>query len=180
MAEVAKQENVVEQQNGGSNKLLIIISSILFLILVAGGIMAYLMITSDDEVIADAQQAKQSEIVRKASASKVEGRNQNLIKVGPMVPLDKFIVNLSSDSGSRYLRVSMNLELSSEDMQAEVEKKTPLIRDIIIKVLSAKSYEEISTIRGKESLKDELVTELNKIFADGRIENVFFTEFVVQ
>jgi len=61
-----------------------------------------------------------------------------------------------------------------------VDKKKPLIRDIIIKVLSAKSYEEISTIRGKENLKDEIVTELNKIFTDGRVENIFFTEFVIQ
>ena len=179
MADIAKQENVVEQQSGGSNKLLIIISSLLFLILVSGGVMAYLMISSDDEVIADAQQAQKSHIVQKSSAKNNE-RNQDYVKVGPMVPLDRFIVNLSSDSGSRYLRVALNLELSSEELQTEVEKKTPLIRDIIIKVLSAKSYEEISTIRGKEALKDELVAELNKIFTDGRIENVFFTEFVVQ
>jgi len=181
MAEVAKQEEVVEQQGGGSNKLLIIVSAVLFLILVAGGAMAYMMISADDEVIEDAQQAKKSHIVKNATGAKgAEGRSEDYTNIGPMVALDKFIVNLSSDSGSRYLRAALNLELSSEELQAEVEKKTPLIRDIIIKVLSAKSYEEISTIRGKEALKDEIVSELNKIFVDGRIENVFFTEFVVQ
>ena len=180
MADIAKQEEIVEK-NSGSNKLLIIISSVLFLILIAGGVMAYLMLTSDDEVIEDANNAKQSYMIQKnAYSHKSEGRNKDYTHIGPMVPLDKFIVNLSSDSGSRYLRAALNLELSSEELQAEVEKKTPLIRDIIIKVLSAKSYEEISTIRGKESLKDELVSEINKVFIDGRVENVFFTEFVVQ
>ena len=180
MAEVAKQEVRENTQNGGSNKLLIIISALLFLILIAGGAMAYFMLNSDDEVLEDANNAKVSKVVASTKSQEALKRNNNYTKVGPMYPLDKFIVNLSSDGGSRYLRASINLELSSEEFQAEVEKKKPLIRDIIIKILSSKSYEEISTIRGKERLKDEIVSELNKIFVDGRVENIFFTEFVIQ
>ena len=183
MAEVAQQEVEATPQQGGSNKLLIIISAILFLILIGGGVMAYMMLNSDNEVIEDANSAKVSKVVKHKKALANNGgsvRNNDFTKVGPMYSLDKFIVNLASDGGSRYLRTSINLELSSEEFQAEVDKKKPLIRDIIIKVLSAKSYEEISTIRGKENLKDEIVTELNKIFTDGRVENIFFTEFVIQ
>jgi len=178
MAEVAKQEEVVEQK-GGSNKVMILISAIAFLIVIGGGIVAYLMLNGDDEVMQDANSATQAKAVNHAN-KKAEGRNNDFTKIGPMYALDKFIVNLASDGGSRYLRCAVNLELSSEEFQAEVDKKKPLIRDIMIRVLSAKSYEEISTIRGKESLKDEMVNELNKIFTDGTVENVFFTEFVVQ
>ena len=178
MAEVAKQEEVVEQK-GGSNKVLILIASILFLVLIGGGIAAYMLLNGDDEVINDANSAKQSKVLHQ-KASKSEGRSSDLTEIGPMYALDKFIVNLASDGGSRYLRAAVNLELSSAEFQAEVDKKKPLVRDIIIRVLSAKSYEEISTIRGKETLKDEMVNELNKVFVDGNIKNVFFTEFVVQ
>jgi len=184
MAEVAQQQEVeTTHKQGGSNKLLIIISAVLFLILIAGGVMAYMMLNSDTEVLEDADSAKTSKVItHKKVQTHTNGavRSNDYTKVGPMYSLDKFIVNLASDGGSRYLRTSINLELSSEEFQAEVEKKKPMIRDIIIKVLSAKSYEEISTIRGKENLKDELVTELNKIFTDGSIQNIFFTEFVVQ
>jgi flagellar FliL protein len=183
MAEVAQQEiEATPQQGGGSSKLLIIISAILFLILIAGGAMAYMMLNSDYEVIEDANSAKTSKVLIHNKTQNRGGavRNNDFTKVGPMYGLDKFIVNLSSDGGSRYLRTAINLELSSEEFQAEVDKKKPLIRDIIIRVLSAKSYEEISTIRGKETLKDEIVTELNKIFTDGNIQNIFFTEFVIQ
>jgi flagellar FliL protein len=181
MADVAQQQEVeTAPQSGKSNKLLIIISAILFLILIGGGAMAYMMLNSDDEVIEDAEQAKTSKVVKHKKAPATTGRNNDFTQVGPMFALDKFIVNLSSDGGSRYLRTSINLELSGEEFQAEVDKKKPLIRDIIIRTLSAKSYEEISTIRGKESLKDEIVTELNKIFTDGNVQNIFFTEFVVQ
>ncbi len=179
MAEVAKQEEVVVEQKGGSNKVLILIASILFLILLGGGIAAYMMLNGDDEVINDANSVKHSKVVSQ-KATNSEGRSSDLTEVGPMYALDKFIVNLASDGGSRYLRTKINLELSSPEFQAEVDKKKPLVRDIIIRVLSAKSYEEISTIRGKETLKDELVTELNKVFVDGQVKNVFFTEFVIQ
>ncbi len=178
MAEVAKQEEVVEQK-GGSSKVLILIASILFLVLIGGGIAAYMMLNGDDEVINDANSARHSQVV-KHNAKAIQGRSDDLANIGPMYALDKFIVNLASDGGSRYLRTSINLELSSPEFQAEVDKKKPLVRDIIIRVLSAKSYEEISTIRGKETLKDELVTELNKVFIDGQVKNVFFTEFVIQ
>jgi flagellar FliL protein len=182
MAEVAQQEVEATPQQGGSSKLLIIISAVLFILLIAGGAVAYMMLTSDDEVIEEADKAKATKVVPHKKVQNRGGavRNNDFTQVGPMYGLDKFIVNLSSDGGSRYLRSSINLELSSEEFQAEVDKKKPLIRDIIIKVLSAKSYEEISTIRGKETLKDEIVTELNKIFTDGNIQNIFFTEFVIQ
>jgi flagellar FliL protein len=183
MAEVAQQEaEAISQQDGGTNKLLIIISAILFLTLIAGGVVTYTMLNSDDEVIEDVSSAKTSEILadKKTQTNDEIARDNDFTQIGPMYSLDKFIVNLSSDGGSRYLRTAINLELSSEEFQAEVDKKKPMIRDIIIRVLSAKSYEEISTIRGKRELKDEIVAELNKIFTDGRVENIFFTEFVVQ
>lgn len=179
MAEVANQEEQGQQQGGGSNKLLIIIASVLFLVLIGGGIAAYTLMNSDDEVINAADSAKKSTIVKKKAGAS-EGRSTDYSQMGPMYSLDKFIVNLFSDSGSRFLRVAVNLEISSAEFQPEVDQKQPLVRDIIIKTLSAKSYEEISTIRGKEALKDELVTELNTIFTDGSVENIFFTEFVVQ
>ncbi|EAJ0802761.1 flagellar basal body protein FliL [Campylobacter jejuni] len=57
--------------------------------------------------------------------------------------------------------------------------KVPVIRDIIIRTLTAKTFEEVSTQKGKERLKDELVGKINEILTDGFIKNVYFTDFVV-
>ncbi len=97
-----------------------------------------------------------------------------------MYPMDQFLVNLLSESGSRFLKTTLNLELSEQTLSPEIDKKKPLIRDIIIRTLSSKTYEDVSTSKGKERLKDELVTKINEILRDGYIKNVYFTDFIVQ
>lgn len=101
-------------------------------------------------------------------------------EAGIMFPLDLFTVNLLSESGRRYLKVEMNLELEGEELAHELETKKPILRDVIIRILSGKSLEEVSTIKGKETLKEEILSDLNRRVKDGKIKNVYFTDFVVQ
>ena len=185
MAEATEKAEVTEKKSGGSNILLIIIAVMLFLVLVAGAVGAYFLLNEDDAVISDANQAKQTETVKEAHVSKkarttTSQRKTDYAHIGKMYPLDPFIVNLFSENGSRYLKTAINLELGTEEMGVELDAKKPLIRDIIIKALSAKSYEEISTIQGKENLKDEIVVNINEVLEDGKVNNVFFTNFVIQ
>ncbi len=185
MAEATENVEVVEKKSGGSNILLIVIAVMLALMLIGGAVGAYLLLSEDEAVIADANSAKQSQQLEEAPAAKAAPvatsvRKSDYTNIGQMYPLDQFIVNLFSEDGSRYLKATMNLELSVPELATELDSKKPLIRDIIIKALSAKSYEEISTIAGKENLKDEIVANVNAVLKDGQINNVFFTDFVIQ
>ena len=62
----------------------------------------------------------------------------------------------------------------------ELDTKKPAIRDTMISVLSSKTFEEISTAKGKENLKNELVERINESLVDGKIVNLFFTDFAIQ
>ena len=97
-----------------------------------------------------------------------------------MYPLDKFTVNLMSESGHRYLVVKMNLEESHEGLTEELDQKLPLVRDIVISVLSSKTVDEISTSKGKEKLKQEILNQLNKYLESGEVRYIYFTEFMIQ
>jgi flagellar FliL protein len=97
-----------------------------------------------------------------------------------MYPLDNFIVNLLSEGGRRYLKVQMNLELEGEELAEELDTKVPVIRDLIIRIMSSKTIEEISTAKGKEKLKNQLVNQLNMRIKDGQLQNIYFTEFIIQ
>ena len=94
--------------------------------------------------------------------------------------MSQFIVNLLSENGSRFLKTSIDLEMDKTELSAELDKKKPLIRDIIIRTLSSKTFEEVSTMKGKDRLKDEIVNKVNDVLTDGQIKNIFFTDFIVQ
>jgi flagellar FliL protein len=97
-----------------------------------------------------------------------------------VVALDPFLVNLADASGKRYLRTVFDIEVSSSAAAEEMKHKTSVIRNGILMILSAKSFDDIRTVSGKGSLRDEIVEELNTILTSGKARNVYFKEFVVQ
>jgi len=178
MAEEETQEEQASGKKSGS-MILIIIIVVLILIIIIGAAVTVMMMGGDDQPSKQVQQQSTQE--RPANRPTQGGLAESaLSEIGPMFPLDTFTVNLLSESGRRYLKVEMNLELSGEELGIELDSKQAVVRDIIIKLLSSKSLEEISTAKGKEKLKEQIVDQLNMRLRDGRINNVYFTEFVVQ
>ena len=100
--------------------------------------------------------------------------------LGPLFPLDTFIVNLADAGRSRYLRVTMDLELALAADAAQLTKKLPQVRDSILMILPSKQFDEIASMEGKIALRDEIIAKLNSLFARNIVTNIFFTEFVVQ
>ena len=100
--------------------------------------------------------------------------------LGPIFSLKTFIVNLADKGGNRYLRVTMDLELGSPELESEIEKRLPQVRDGILMILPTKRFEDISTVQGKTALRDEVQETLNGFLAQGKIINIYFKEFVVQ
>jgi flagellar FliL protein len=101
-------------------------------------------------------------------------------EIGPLYSLGTLIVNLADEGGKRYLRVSIELELETVDMTEEVEKRLPQVRDSILMILPTKTFADINTTPGKIAVRDELLAAMNEIVKTGKINNLYFTEFVVQ
>ncbi len=100
--------------------------------------------------------------------------------LGPIFSLETFIVNLADKGGNRYLRVTMDLELGNPELEAEITKRLPQVRDSILMILPTKRFEDISTVQGKTTLRDQIMETINGFLAQGKITNIFFKEFVVQ
>jgi flagellar FliL protein len=174
MAEEKEEEVVVEKKSGG-NMVLILIVVLLVVLLIGGGLAAFFLMGSSDQPAS--QQNTQTAPAKRKGSSK---RSTDYLTVGPMYPMDQFIVNLLSEGGSKYLKVSLDIELSVPELSAEMDLKKAVVRDIIIRVMSSKTFEEVSTMKGKDRLKDEIVGKINDILTDGQVKNIFFTDFVVQ
>ena len=101
-------------------------------------------------------------------------------EMGPIYPLETFIVNLLGGRGKNYLKVKIDLELDNEKVREEIDKRLPQFRDSILTMLSNKTHEDIKTLEGKYQLRTEIISMLNQYLNSGKIKNVFFTDFIVQ
>ena len=61
-----------------------------------------------------------------------------------------------------------------------IENETPRIRDIIIRILSSRTSDELLDVEGKDAVKDEIVETLIEELGTDGIESLYFTEFIVQ
>jgi flagellar FliL protein len=124
-----------------------------------------------------------SSLNAKSNANASEQPDQEALleqPLGPIVSLDTFIVNLADKGGNRYLRVTMDLELGNPELEGEIDKRLPQVRDSVLMILPTKRFEDISTVQGKTALRDEILETINGFLAQGKITNIFFKEFVVQ
>lgn len=96
------------------------------------------------------------------------------------VALPTVMVNLADAAGDRYLKVGMEVEVSSPDAVQEIQAQSAKIRDAIIILMSSKTYSELATTEGKMQLKNEVAARLNQILGTPRVVRIYFTEFVVQ
>lgn len=170
-----KEEGAEEKPAKKSSKLLIIILLIAGLAIGGGGAAAFLILKnmkSDDK----SEVAEEKNVSDEGDGGEKEGMD----KLGPIMPLDPFIINLSGDGGRNYLKLEITLEFDKEVVQVEVKDKMPMIKDSILLLLATKSFESIQTAEGKLMLKNEIITRLNRFLSTGVIQNLYFTNFVVQ
>jgi flagellar basal body-associated protein FliL len=116
---------------------------------------------------------------------------------GIMIDTGTKIVNLVDPTGRKYLRVGIVLEFDPKDpryytmstekqndfkttFQNEVNPKLPVINDVIITMLASQTFESVYTTQGKENLRKEMMTTINKQLPEYHVVSVYFTEFVVQ
>jgi flagellar FliL protein len=100
--------------------------------------------------------------------------------IGALWPMEPFIVNLLDNQGERYLKIIMQLEVSSQLVVAELELLKPKLRDNVLDLLTAKTYSELMDMGGKQRLRDEVAVRVNSYLTKGKVVKVYFTDFVIQ
>jgi flagellar FliL protein len=113
----------------------------------------------------------------KEEASKEHG---NVGVPGAMFDLDPFIVNLADVPESRYLKLTVKLELDRPEIAAELSTRIPQVRDTILILLSSKDTAGLRNPQGKFQLRDELTQRVNALLPKSGVRSAYFTEFVVQ
>lgn len=129
---------------------------------------------------ADSSTSSASSGAPKNSAEAEGESSRRLQAVLRPVPLPEITVNLADPPGDRYLKIAMEVEVSAQDAERELQNQTARVRDAIILLLSSKTVRELTSAEGKVLLKNEVASRLNQILGAPRIVRVFFTNFVIQ
>ncbi|MEZ4483702.1 MAG: flagellar basal body-associated FliL family protein [Syntrophotaleaceae bacterium] len=167
---MAENETSAETGADGkkSKKMLIIIAAALVVVL-GGGAAAFFLLKGGDDPDPAVQAAAPS-----SPAAPAQGT------IGPMVEIEPFIINILDDQGTRYLKAAITLETDNDPVVEEINQRMPQIRDAILLLVGNKTFSELADLQGKLQLRSEIRERLNKLLAGGRVQKIYFTEFVVQ
>ena len=184
MAEEESTEEEVPEKKKSGNMLMIIIIVVLILIILGGAVVAILLMGNDEEAPQQQQQISAPQTQERGAKRSVTPTtymdSRKLSEIGILYPMDTFTVNLKSDAGRRYLKVTLSLELEGEELSIELDANAPVLRDRIIRILTSKTLEEISSKKGKQKVSAQIMDTLNSMISDGHIKGIYFTEFVIQ
>ena len=95
-------------------------------------------------------------------------------------PMREFQVNLADAGGRRYLRVGFELGFNESRLQNELDVRNSEIRSEIISVLRARTVEDLQEPGGQNALKDEIIITMNEVLVTGEIQDLYYTEFIIQ
>jgi flagellar protein FliL len=165
-----KKKDVAEAPSNSKKKLFIIIGLVVAVLLAGGGTTAFLLLKKEPE---------NKEVKDPAKQVPVPDLNQQA-DIGPQVNIEEFIVNIISGDTSHYVKASLTVELTNEEVKGEVEKRMPQVRDAILLLIGNKTFEELQDLQGKKQLKAEITSKINSFLKSGKVKAVYFTNFVVQ
>ena len=95
--------------------------------------------------------------------------------------LGLFTVNLRGTGGGRVLRMEISVKVDTALEEAGImDDRKDELRHHIITMVSDYSYTDLDGLDGKNRLADELLTRLNRLMGNDRIDALFFAQFVVQ
>ena len=165
---MAKEEKAEEQQEKPKSKMmLIIIIAVLVALLVGGGVAAFFMMSGGDD--------------KESSAAEQTPTQQPAIYFDFKPP---FIVNFQINGRQRFAQISLSIMTRKGSVVDALQKHMPLIRNNLLMVFSSQEFDALRTPEGKEMLRQQVLEEMQKVLneeiGEPGVEQVLFTNFVMQ
>jgi flagellar FliL protein len=180
--DIAQQEEPEETEQkpkrSGGGRTVILIAVIVVVLLGGGGAGVYLFYPGLLGALTGAQADAGAK--KGARAKEVKPKEPPIyVELG-----DAFVVNFSDGNRTRYLQVRIEAMTRDQTIAAAINTHLPRIRNNLVFLLSAVDNQTISTVAGKERLRDEALKEVQDVLRDeiGKpgVEAVYFTSLVVQ
>jgi flagellar protein FliL len=93
------------------------------------------------------------------------------------VDIPQMTANLASDD---FIRISFKIQTDSVEAKEELEKRDFQVKNLIILELSEKTAEDLKGKEGQVKLENDLKTKISEVMQEGKVENVYITESLLQ
>jgi flagellar FliL protein len=94
-------------------------------------------------------------------------------------PITDVLVNVSGTRAGRVLKTSISFH-APQDVIQELESSQAKVRDLIIQILSRKTMDELTSPTAYGMIRTEIITNINALLTEGKVDSVSFTEFIIQ
>jgi flagellar protein FliL len=134
--------------------------------------------TAKDEKGKPEKEKSEKKADAKGEAKKKSGEGKE--GGGVVFAIKDIVVNPAGTGGSRFLSCSLGFELSSAAAATEFENREPLVRDVLITILSSKTLAELTDAKEKEIMRVQIKKRLQQLLESDEPNAVYFTDFVLQ
>jgi flagellar FliL protein len=93
---------------------------------------------------------------------------------------ENLTVNIAGTQGTRYLKVTFNVVGKNDVANKKIDAKHAELVDTTLTILSSLSMPELNEPSGKAVVRGRLVAAFNDLLKAPLVEQVFFSDFVVQ
>lgn len=109
------------------------------------------------------------------------GKGKQVVAKEYVVAMDSFTVNLKTENRlNSYLKTEISFMYSDDTKTEQFTEKKSQIRDVIIKDLMEYSSAELLASGGLEYAKTKLKTQVNSVFGEDVVKEIYFTDFLIQ
>ena len=132
---------------------------------------------SADEHAADGEgegDANAEESAGKEGEAKAEGEGATVHL------LENLVLNPAASGGSRFLLLSVAIEVGNAKAGEDFKTRDAELRDIILTSLGVKTVDDLTEIARREEFKAELKAAINAKFGKKAVKSLYFPQFVVQ
>lgn len=112
--------------------------------------------------------------------SGAKGKGKEGTKGEATFDFENVVVNLSGSMGTRFLKVNFTTIGSNPKLPEIMAERKKQLLDVAINVLSAKTMADLEAPGAKNVLRNELLANLNEALKSDIVEQIYFTDFVIQ
>ncbi|MFA6286552.1 MAG: flagellar basal body-associated FliL family protein [Opitutaceae bacterium] len=115
-----------------------------------------------------------------AKGAKHGGKAGETTADGKSYKFEGVVVNLAGTMGTRYLKTTFLVSGEKPDLVARFDAARAPLGDVTIAVLSSLTLADLEESGSKNIIRERLLAAYNQALGERMVENLYFSEFVVQ